>query len=366
MNAFPTQPPHEGIATAPVVNDMDDREFLSQPGLPSGLVRALGWLEEQLGPDYREADRIALARQKSHRRLAQACISAGTVSILLAIVQLALLQLFKPLGFAAMIAEAVVMAFAGAAVVFGLIARHNHDWLVQRHRAERLRSLKFEALGQPELAGGQWAEWEAWVLERRQQILAIQSLDNVVEWASSLPVEPPNPASATAAGEDRFGFHLATYYLTRRVEYQSAYFRRRQVECHAEAGHWPHRGVLFFFGSVACVLVHVVIDGWLFVNHDANGGHSILHGAAIVLLALAAILPVVGFGIRAWFTAFELPRSASLFGSKARALTGVSLSLRNGPQDLPSTRRHIAFTEHFLQHEHGEWIRLLRETEWFL
>jgi hypothetical protein len=343
---------------------MEDSDVLADPATHHSISAALRILEKHLSPSYREADKRALCRQREHRHLAKSCIIAGVFAIILAILQLALQQIFKPLTTAAMLAEAAVIVFAAAAVAFGLVARRNHDWLVQRHRAERLRSLKFECLARPELANGQLAAWEIWVIARRDQILATESLAQVVDWAASLPVEPPFHEGAAPAADDlAFGRQLAAYYAGKRVGYQAAYFARRQHECHHQAGHWPHRGSWFFFGSVFCVVVHVGIDLWL---HGRGGDHAVLHGIAVSLLALAAILPVIGFGVRAWFAAFEVPRSANLFGAKAKALADVARSLVAKPDDLPITLRHIAVTEHFLQHEHGEWIRLIRDTEWFL
>ena len=64
--------------------------------------------------------------------------------------------------------------------------------------------------------------------------------------------------------------------------------------------------------------------------------------------------------------AFELPRSASLFGSKRYALVSAGSQLERDRGDIALTQRHIEEIEHFLENEHREWLRLLRDSEWYL
>ena len=92
------------------------------------------------------------------------------------------------------------------------------------------------------------------------------------------------------------------------------------------------------------------------------------HGVEIVLIGLAALLPVVGFGIRAWTSAFESPRSHNLFRAKSlalnepiRRLQTVALAALNY-DDVMWT---IAENEHFFVGEHHEWCRLQVEAEWY-
>lgn len=349
-----------------VDSDMDDREILAAATTPARFAAALQWLETNLLPSYRLADQKAKMFRRHHRILAVYCITAGTGAIILAILQLALQQAFRPLTTVAMVAEIVVILFAAAAVAFGLKARRNHGWIIQRHRAERLRSLKFESLAQPKLLQGDLEAWQSWVRAQLAEIHRQQTLEQVVQWSSSLGVEPELTSIENLPSDSKLASNIAAYYVAKRVAHQARYFTQRRDDCHRQAGHWPHRGAWFFFGSVTCVLLHVGIDVWILQHPEPGNSHTAMHTLAVSLLSLAAILPVAGFGVRAWFTAFELPRSASLYGSKAKALNDTSQRILERSDDPATVLRHIAHTEHFLQHEHGEWIRLIRDTEWFL
>jgi len=119
-----------------------------------------------------------------------------------------------------------------------------------------------------------------------------------------------------------------------------------------------------FFASVICVLIHFGLE-W--------GAHRVvpewqrrLDDAGIWFVALAAIIPVVGAGIRAWFGAFELTRSASLYKEKLAAIDRATERLQEHAHDLAAIRRDIGSTEQFLKQEHREWLRLLHDAEWFL
>ena len=77
--------------------------------------------------------------------------------------------------------------------------------------------------------------------------------------------------------------------------------------------------------------------------------------AAVWCVAFAAIIPVSGLGMHAWFAAFELPCSASLFAAKHQALVRAATHLQQDSGNVPATLRHICQVEHFLEHEHREW-----------
>jgi len=75
---------------------------------------------------------------------------------------------------------------------------------------------------------------------------------------------------------------------------------------------------------------------------------------------------VIGFGLRAWFSAFELPRRAHLFESKARQLDEAIERTQADRHHARKTLTHIELGEHFFESEHREWCRLILEAEWFV
>jgi hypothetical protein len=147
---------------------------------------------------------------------------------------------------------------------------------------------------------------------------------------------------------------LAAFYGVKRLQFQRSYFDLQS----RKAGHrsWivDRKIALWVLGlSVFVVLLHST--------------HLIHHaGAEICLIALAALLPVLGFGFRAWTAAFEAPRSRNLYRAKARALDAFIERNCADAGDTTRTLQHIAYGEHFFSNEHREWCRLQMEAEWFV
>lgn len=70
--------------------------------------------------------------------------------------------------------------------------------------------------------------------------------------------------------------------------------------------------------------------------------------------------------VRAWIGAFERIRSAHSYEAKHHALEKCTKDLKCDEADCAATMHHIAHVEHFIEHEHREWLRLLLDAEWFL
>ena len=100
----------------------------------------------------------------------------------------------------------------------------------------------------------------------------------------------------------------------------------------------------------------------------AHGAHATANELTLEILgiALAAVLPVIGFGFRAWLAAFEAPRSRNLFRAKALAIDDYIARGNAGATSVNQTLNHIAYSEHFFNNEHREWCRLQMEAEWFV
>jgi hypothetical protein len=144
--------------------------------------------------------------------------------------------------------------------------------------------------------------------------------------------------------------------------------QRPQGKRHLRVPPFRHQSLRLFVASLVCVLLHFLIDftatpllhsappGW------ADGAHIL----SIWMVALAAVLPVLGLGLRAWTGAFEYVRSSAPFTAKNRALTEIAQEVDDDRADLVRTCQHINSVENFLEEEHREWLRLLCEAEWFL
>jgi hypothetical protein len=134
--------------------DMNDAAELTLPEIApfSVLQRALNGARDHVEPAWREFDARALAAQKLHRTVAFLAIWPGTLAIVAAILQLVLAGTGRISAADRMlVVEVILVAVATVAVVYG-IARGMHERrIVTRFIAERLRSLKFAALGWAEL-----------------------------------------------------------------------------------------------------------------------------------------------------------------------------------------------------------------------
>ena len=348
--------------------DMEDEPEIPQLAQFGVLNDAIQFLNHEVARAYRAADEAALQHQRHHRQLARWAISTGAAAVMLAIVQPALKSAPDSWrGFVVWL-ELAAVVIGVIAVVFGLKAKFDSQWFIQRHVAERLRMLKFRALGRAELWCGNRAGWEDWVRGQIAAILAITSIEQVKEWAAGGEAEPdePQPPPCTLSAPVLRAYSI--YYRWKRVEFQSAYFKKQAEEFRKQSKPVAHLGRPLFFLTITAGALHFFADWRAHVAETAHAestAHA-WHAIGVWALAAAALIPVGGLCVRAWTGAFEHARSASLFEAKRRALVTLSGQLDKDCGDLPKTMHHIAHIEHFLEHEHREWLRLLLEAEWFL
>lgn len=347
------------------MNDLPELETLEPfPRLHEALV----WLGEQVAAPWRQADVAAIVHQDRHSLLARTAIGAGTGAIILAVLQLALKLSSPQLMVAARWLEMVTVLGAVAAVVIGLWAKADRNWLGERHRAERLRMLKFRALIHPALWSGKQIEWKAWVQSRLQGLADAGRFKRIEKWSRGDKPEPSQPRIAgdlQAAGE---AMALAVYYRHKRLANQGGYFMRKGAQAEVRSA-WQHRLRLpLFFVTIGCVLFHFVAE-WLGARTEHAGNHEAAHLWELVSLwgvVLAAVLPVYGVGVRAWTSAFEHARKARSFAAKHAAMQSAIARLEQEKGELAAILDHTQHDELFLEQEHREWLRLLLDAEWFI
>jgi hypothetical protein len=336
--------------------DMDDGPEIAAPELASfpTLRSALGLLDEVVQSAWKESDADAINQQRRHSRAAKTAIFAGTLSIILAIVEPLL-----PEGWIAVWANrfsGLVVLIVAVAVTAGLVMGFGEWWLTRRQTAERLRLIKFAALGWPEL----WCDFEAWRGKVRDAVTALKGLSKEAAefWARTATPEPTVewPFECRIPEPELSAF--VSYYQAKRQRFQKAYFES-QAAMHRKSTRWmrPALPIVLFIVSVAAALIHVIMVGRGAEDHKA---------LANTLLGIAGGLPVVGFGIRAWSNALELPRRATLFEAKAMTLDDFVKRLDSIGADDRRVLVHVAICESVLEEEHREWCRLQLGAEWFL
>lgn len=343
--------------------DMDDGPEDAHLKGFARLGKALAFLNTTLTPEYRAADRSAGINQTWHRWLANGAIFFGVLAICCAIVQLALKQSLP--SWTGLVAELEYVAAGAAliAVVVGLVAKFNKRWFVKRHVAERLRMLKFRALGQPDLWADNENAWRGWVTAEIHSLLSIKKIDQVRNW-SRAKVRTPEPVPPQCVEDEATNTAITTYYCRKRVDFQAHYFKKQSEKYERQSHPLHSAGLWLFFISVLAVLAHFVAEQ--FAGAATEADKHTWEQVGIWCIALAALLPVVSAGIRAWLGAFELARSADLFDANHASLVVISKDLLLEKAQCASTMRQIAYVERLLEDEHREWLRLLMNAEWFL
>lgn len=344
--------------------DMDDEPESSVLEPFPELQTALVWLNAKVTPQWREADTEALRSQTKHKLLARIALGSGTVAIVLSVIQLAMRVTSSTYTAMAGYAELVIVGIAALAVLLGIKAKFDHRWLTQRNAAERLRMLKFRALEQ--LSCRDRLGWESWVEGELASLKLASDFASVKRWSREGEVEPELPQSPKC--ELNTARALTIYYRHKRLLFQANYFKQHKEQYERKTVGRRHLSLICFLVSVLFALLHFLADPISHAFHDRGNLTTamVLELVAVWSAAFAAIIPVVGFGFRAWFAAFQLPLSASVYQAKSHALLHSLDHLDHLAGDFEKTLYHIAHIEQFLRDEHREWMRLLQETEWFL
>ncbi len=341
--------------------DLDDT-----PELP--LLASWPRLREALLPWWRAADQSANQNQARHRTLARITIIGGTSAIVLAVLQMAIINQAPAWSGLALTLELLAVAAGAVAVAVGLRTKGHRKWLADRNRAERLRILKFDSLGWDSLWAAELADWRRQLDERVQRLAEPLSLEDVRQWAGNEPTHVEQAGVASAAPHADSLAALREYYRVKRLAFQAAYFADRQQRHEKAAGPWRHLSGPVFFISTVFVLVHFAA-GWLKHRAEVAGvlpRELLWNAIEIWSLALAAIIPVAGLGCRVWLGAFEPHRSANLFACKHRAVGDILKRLATVEPTVGAWHLTVAEAEVFFRNEHREWLRLMLETEWML
>jgi hypothetical protein len=127
--------------------------------------------ERTVNKVYRAADAEAQQCQRNHRIITAMAAVFGTTAVLLAIVQLS--RFVRERGLLPTSGEFVAALIALFAVILGLIAAFQRRYLLERHKAERYRLMKFGFLIDPDLYTGNEAEARVAASDDRSGVVRI-------------------------------------------------------------------------------------------------------------------------------------------------------------------------------------------------
>jgi hypothetical protein len=287
-----------------------------------------------------------------------------------------------------------VAALAFGAVVLGLSCHFKRTWLLERHRAEFCRFAKYRVLLQLAAAGGENEASQRCLEDFKDQIAAIDELDrdDLEQFMEEDPV-PEGPPEVKYSSS-KFLPELGVHYVKQRLNHQAKYFLTQSREKSTTDARLRWFPPALFFGSIFFAFLHFASSSHtptLFASFPLaffrNALNFFLRAApsvslfieriveevranSLLWIVMAAALPVFGAGIRLWRSAFEFSRNTARFRAKYRALEQLILKIDSelnsqhaiAPQEVICD---IWRGEMILQEEHREWLRLMKEAEWF-
>jgi len=314
--------------------------------------------EREVLPAYKQADAGALRHQDRHRKLANAAALFGTAAVLLAIFQLAFPEIVEQRGVGDVpTLETLSVLAALVAVGLGLLIALKARWLLERHKSERLRLLKFHFL----LAPYVWCEDDRFAKHVQNLRDSVQQVGQMTahdfhKWVKELgKIAIPRPPRSCTADAEAFR-QLVDYYRAKRLVFQRVYFENRKRRNVPLAWLTGWLAPLLFFLSVAFVLLHYAIEHFVHVENS--------HEIGRLFIFLAAALPTVGAGIRTLTAAHEFGRNKVRYLAKEAVLNYADKDLREA-KDADARLLDMEFCEQTLELEHREWARLMIETEVF-
>lgn len=349
--------------------DENDDMFDDQDGLPSSkiLANALQFWSVISVP-YWKANFNASRLQKRHQLIIDLALWFGTLSIIFAIIQLPSLyspQRYKP---SLVVAEFVAALATGVFVFWGVKSAVHHEWLLERHKAEQLRFLKYRSLLELAALSSRDSDLLTWKSNLQERVRTINHLTagHLRFWLSDNATPPELLRPAHPAFSEKDIAKLSQYYRQKRLDVQASYFSQK-AEKELERD-WITRifPPMFFLLGIACACGHFILD--LVVRFLERRQLSVdvtwHHPVSVALIEAAAIFPVVGSAIRTYRGAHEPSRNNTRFRAAFVELgrLGERLVTETKPEAI---LEYLGRSEEILQVEHRDWLRLMTEAEWF-
>jgi flagellar motility protein MotE (MotC chaperone) len=298
-------------------------------------------------PFYARADADALRQQRRHRAIVDIVAVAGTIAILAGIAPIA----ERVTNAGSKVVETLSAATALLAVGFGLYARSQRRWLLERHRAERLRALQYHAL--IAVAADESTDLERWRADLNESIAALDRLTaaDMKSWLQHEEAASVEHAAITA--RDSAVVELASLYAGGRLYEQCEYFRRKADRNERADTVTRHLVSWLFFVSVGAIVPASLIRIFRGPEH-----------LALIFVAVAAGAPAIAAGIRLVRSAHEFARNGTRFRAKYLALFALRerLERESNAMKLLNDLHHA---ELLLAAEHREWLRLMLDAEWY-
>lgn len=228
---------HEAEPPCPdeMVRDMGDEGFF--PLLSGELQVRIRSINDFIVPLYQKADESSGNAQKWHKRISKVAFIAVTIAAVIALIQISKLYQSELLLMAEMIA---ILLAVGSWVVEILVGFHTR-WIIERHKAERYRFLKFRQVIDPYPADRFKSECRVvgnihirspverfvnWLVRNKQRNNGEDAFEPVSTWTETGGLSIDDYSFKSPASGDQF-WELVRYYVCVRLRYQLAYYKKR-------------------------------------------------------------------------------------------------------------------------------------------
>lgn len=354
------------------IPDMNDEIYVKN--LKDPLKSHIRSVNDKLLPLYNEANEKANQAQKKHKQLAWLSLLAICFAAVLAVIQVTNLFHWTHI----LLIEMITVLGAFFVFAFDKVSLKNHanyhtKWLLERHRAERCRFLKFRQIIDPL----EKKEFD----ERVQMIREIKEKKDVEDWISQtgLPIDdysfrPP---------ESELGFwELMQYYLDVRLTYQIHYYSGKNKKNPESKSILKNVEVYLFFIIGIITLLHIILEIWFKqFNFSAMEMHNNDINLAYIAIVIVAILFVIhtGFKIYAGYSAY--PHIYTSYRTTVNSLEYTKEQINkiknaektknsnyfNNPsedeiRELIKTIVNLYSCEEIMQSEHSHWFGIISNT----
>jgi hypothetical protein len=365
------------MATPPSVltgsyDDMDDSFEISscREEVEAGnvqflpLLNALKITEDLILPEFRAADLRATTYRSKYQRVSEIAVWSGLLAVVAGLVEnvfphWCLLAIVHVEFFAALVCF--------VAIFLGLYKAPKERWLLARYQAENLRLLKFKTLMDARL----WSD-EAGQANRHGKTPFEKLCEDVCFQVETLQklvykkiehCEPQGVVPSVSEIHCPDACHdalreIIQYYCDKRLTTQMKYLAAKSGE--EETGGVLTRRLtrIFFFAGFGFILLHSVLS--LTWEKGLDGRPKL----ALGLVALAVLLPALVAGVRTYRASREFERNALRHSATLYSLKALNDEMDQA-RNLARKFRVARSCELVLEFDSFEFMRLLREVEWY-
>jgi hypothetical protein len=352
-----------------LINDVRDSEYVSSFVL-NPLQTHILQINDQILPLYERADINSRLAQKMHLLMGRFSLACVLIAASLALFQIA----FIPVDNIIYIELCVILGSILFLVIDKILGYH-HSWLIERHKAERYRFLKYRQIIDPLPL----VEFE----KQKNEIDNIKTINDIGKWIhhNGLPIDdysfnPPKNRTEFCS--------LLSYYTKVRLPYQINFYRSRNDKNKKRKQLLQSVEISLFILIAGLTLVHIGYEKLL----DPSFHHyfeEYFHGISIGFFAIfsAALLFIYHAGCKFVRGIFAYPDLIENYQSTLHSLEESQKKILAIQKTICSLNASLNFNnisipeyqaimkdymllyncEETMQKEHSTWFSIISLTD---